>query len=118
MDAQGRAGWTALRPAGSHGLSWPRPLLLDMLGSRNQARAWSRHKNSKKHLLTQGPLRETAALYCSAHSRQPAQHQGRPQATGHAMPCCLDWAWLGAGLHRPERRRARQPQHQKVMAHG
>ncbi|XP_032172831.1 cysteine and histidine-rich protein 1-A isoform X3 [Mustela erminea] len=90
VDAQGRAGWTALRPAGSHGLSWPRPLLLDMLGSGNQARAWSRHKNSKKHLLTQGPLRETAALYCSAHSRQPAQHQGQPQATGHAMPSCLD----------------------------
>ncbi|XP_073650438.1 zinc finger TRAF-type-containing protein 1 isoform X3 [Tursiops truncatus] len=40
VDAQGWAGWTAPRPTGSLGLSWPPPLPLDTLGSR----AWSRHR--------------------------------------------------------------------------
>lgn len=100
MDAQGWAGWTAPRPAGSPGLSRSPLLRLDTLGSRTQARARSRQR--------------MAGSLCSLELTPGGQlHVKGSQAA--VRPCCLGRAWLRAGPRRPREPRA-WPQQQKAMA--
>lgn len=115
MDAQGRAGWTTLRPTGSHGLSWPLPLLLDMLGSRNQARAWSRYREQQEAPADTGATQgDYGPLLLSPHQAAGSEHQGRSQATSHAMLPGLGLARCGPA----QAREAKGPAASAAEGHG
>lgn len=110
-DGQAGSHPGPLDPVGSPG---PGHCLWTRWGAGSRPGPGPDTENSEKHLLPLGPLRETAALYGSAHTRQPAQSVkgGRRQPV---TPRCLDRAWLGVGPQGPERRRAPQPQQQKAV---
>lgn len=103
VDAQAQAGWTASRPAGSRGPSWPLPL--DMPGGG---------AGPEPGLDTEQPEAPADAEAVRGDSSPPLPNPRRgppPSADGWRWqpvpPRCLDWAWRSVSLHRPERLRAR-----------
>lgn len=99
MDAQGQAGWTAFRPTGPPGLSWSLPL--DMLGTG--ARPEPGLDTGQPEAPADAEAAQGDSSLCC-----PARAEGRPRApraaAGSRSPCCLDWARLSVGLHRPRGR--------------
>lgn len=104
----GRPGTGRLDHTQAHWISWALLATASAFrhsGTRSKARAWSRHEHQEVPAVagaTQGDLRPSAA--------HPPEHLAQSINGGHWQPdtsCCLDGTWLGVGLHRPERLRAK-----------